>query len=180
MLSSLCKFCSLPGQARRWIVPVCRALAGFDPLLGQTIGDFSKTLKRDQREDCPYGVEEIFQHGEGLTLRRIAKTDARSGPASTVAVGPFAVNRSASILPPQHSIVAAKVIPPCAIRPRMFSTWRAPNSVSLPIFFPNHRLGASRASAACAKSADYYGWCYISDTSTSGSLFSPAEPRRDT
>src|SRR5205814_7156227 len=76
-------------------------------------------------------VDEVFEHGQGLMLGCVgeANTGARPAPAKTV--GTFAIEWGARIIPAQHPVHKLQLMPPYAIRPRTFSTCRAPNSVSI-------------------------------------------------
>ncbi len=160
MLSSLRKFIAKPGELR-WrggVPPVRGEVSDSNLCAAQIVRNFRDGQHQIRREIVLIEMDEILQHGKRLMFRGVAEPDARTRPASSVTVRSFTIKRRPSECLPQHAINSAQLIPPKAMRPRMFSTWRAPNSVSMAdtgAMPPNARLGCLSQRRARSRSPRY-------------------------
>jgi len=93
------KFISQPGELSRGggFSPVCRQVANFNSLSGQTVRDLRDGYNKITRGIVLTKIYEIFQHGEGLVFRRIAKSRSGARPAPAIAVCTFTIKRRTSI-----------------------------------------------------------------------------------
>ena len=128
----------------RGLAPVGWQIPDFNSRPGYTVGNFCYGQDEITGRIVPIKMNEILQHGEGLMFGRIAQASSGTRPASSVTVRAFTVKGRAGVRLAQHPVNAGQLIPPYAMRPRMFSTWRAPNSVSSAVMGarpPKARLG---------------------------------------
>ena len=133
MLAVLRKFISESRELGRCcgFPPVCRQVADFKLLSGQIIRNFRNRQHEITGRIVLIKMDKILQHGERLMFRCVAEADSRTRPPPAVPVRSLAIEGAASVGPAQDSVNSAQLIPPKAMRPKMFSTWRAPNSVSI-------------------------------------------------
>src|SRR5437762_13568477 len=76
-------------------------------------------------------VDEVFDHCQRKMFERIYQTSTRARPASAKMISAFSVQWIFRIKFTQDSVDSSQLTPPYAMRPRTFSTVRAPSSVSI-------------------------------------------------
>src|SRR6266545_4021509 len=105
-------------------------------------------------------MNEVLDHGQREMLRRVREPDARTRPSTAVAIRALTVERGLRVAFSKNSIEAGQLTPPKAIRPRTFSTARAPSSVSMTAsgaLPPSARFGrlSHRVAASRSPSEDF-------------------------
>ena len=76
-------------------------------------------------------VNEVLDHRERQMLSRVGETNTRTRPAPAKAICTLSVERTFRVRLAENSVNPRQLTPPYAIRPRTFSTLRAPSSVSI-------------------------------------------------
>jgi hypothetical protein len=113
------------------IAPVLRKRGQRNAVATRRVGHIGRSQQQVFRRIAGIEMNEIFQHGERRVLRGVAEPRATARPRSAVAVRALTVERRVGIGFAQNAIEASQLIPPKAMRPSTFSTWRAPSSVSM-------------------------------------------------
>ena len=140
------------------IPPVDGQLAGFHSLRAHILGNLRCRQYQISWWVVLIEVDEVLQHGQRLMFRGVAEAYAGTGPPSAVTICAFAVERIRGISLAQDAIDSAQLMPPYAMRPRMFSTCRAPSSVSIASTGatpPKARLGRFSQRRARSRSPRY-------------------------
>ena len=93
------KLIAEPGELRGGgaIPPVCRQFADVNTLSGHILRNVGNGQNQIAWRIVLVEVDEVFQHGQRLMFRGVAEANAGTGPASTIAVGPFSVEWSAGV-----------------------------------------------------------------------------------
>src|ERR1035437_1131041 len=103
-------------------------------------------------------VDKVLDHGQGEGLCQIGHARAWTGPPASKSIRAFTVERLPRVRFPDDPVNPNQLTPPNAIRPRTFSTARAPSSVSISssgLLPPSARFGLLSHRAAVSSSPIY-------------------------
>jgi hypothetical protein len=111
---------------------------------GNAVGHFSANHHKICRWIVRVDVDKVFENGQRKMLGRVKQAYSRTRPAAPKAVGALTIEGPFGIGLSEYSVNGRQLRPPYAIRPRTFSTARAPGSVSINLRGacpPNARFG---------------------------------------
>lgn len=118
-------------RRRRCLTPGGRQAAWVDMHTRHVVRHVRDRHHQVRWRIVPIEMNKVLDHRQRQMLRRVGETNTWTGPAAAVAVRALAVERSLRVALPEDSIDPGQLTPPKAIRPRTFSTARAPISVSM-------------------------------------------------